>query len=83
MSAPIPLPPLTPEQAAETNLPRIMGVTTTFHILALLFFGVRMYTRFILVKAPKLDDAFMILATVWRSLMFLKPKTHYTDSCWR
>ena len=58
------LPPLTPEEAAETNLPRIMGITAVFHILALAFFVVRMYTRFVLVKAPKLDDAFMILATV-------------------
>jgi hypothetical protein len=68
MSAPVVLPPLTPEQEAETNLPRIMGVTATVHILALIVVGFRMYTRFIIVKAPKIDDAFMILATVRQSL---------------
>jgi hypothetical protein len=63
MSSGPPLPPLTPEQAAETNLPRILGVTAVFHLLALSFVGVRMYIRFIVIKAPKIDDAFMIVAT--------------------
>ncbi|KAK0384401.1 hypothetical protein NLU13_8488 [Sarocladium strictum] len=41
-----------------------MAVTAVFHSLALFFVGVRMYTRFIVVKAPKIDDAFMVLATI-------------------
>jgi hypothetical protein len=59
---PPPLPPLTPEQAAETNLPMLMGVTSAFHVLALVFVACRLYTRFILVKAPKWDDYTMIVA---------------------
>ncbi|KFA68492.1 hypothetical protein S40285_05386 [Stachybotrys chlorohalonatus IBT 40285] len=66
MSSPATLPELTPEQEAESNLARILGVSATFHILALIFVGVRMYTRFVIIKAPKLDDAFMLLATFRR-----------------
>ncbi|KAH7324194.1 hypothetical protein B0I35DRAFT_475460 [Stachybotrys elegans] len=60
----VPLPELTPEQAAESNTERILAVAGTFHAIALLFVGVRLYTRFILIKAPRLDDAFMIVATI-------------------
>jgi hypothetical protein len=66
-----PLPELTPEQEAESNLGRIMGIASTLHVLALIFVAIRMYTRFVIVKAPKIDDAFMLLATVhtpWNSL---------------
>lgn len=69
MSGTPPLPTLTPAQEAETNLPRIMGVIATFHFLALSFVAVRLYTRFIVVKSPKIDDAFMIVATVSRILI--------------
>jgi hypothetical protein len=64
MSGMPPLPELTPEQAAESNLGRIMGVAGTLHVLALIFVAIRMYTRFVIVKAPKIDDAFMLLSTV-------------------
>ncbi|KAI9152192.1 hypothetical protein HJFPF1_09418 [Paramyrothecium foliicola] len=64
MSSASPLPPLTPAQEAETNLPRIMGITAAFHFLALSFVAVRLYIRFFIIKAPKLDDVFMILATL-------------------
>jgi hypothetical protein len=62
------LPPLTEAQAAESNLARIMGISATFHVIALGFAAARMYTRFIVVKTPKLDDAFMIISTVGTGL---------------
>lgn len=53
-----------PAWASESNLPRILGVVGVFHFLALLFVGVRLYTRFIVVKSPRNDDVVMVLAAV-------------------
>jgi hypothetical protein len=64
MAGPPGLPDLTEAQEAESNLPRIIAVVAVFHALALVFVGVRLYIRFIVLKAPKLDDALMILATI-------------------
>lgn len=50
-------------RAAESNLARILGVTTTFHVIALLFVGMRVYTRVAIVKAFGRDDALMLAAT--------------------
>ncbi|KAI9172302.1 hypothetical protein HJFPF1_01801 [Paramyrothecium foliicola] len=53
-----------PEFAAESNLPRILGVVGVFHFLALFFVGVRLYTRVFVVRAPRSDDVVMVLAAV-------------------
>jgi hypothetical protein len=62
---------LTPEQlaakeayAAETNLPRILGVTTTIHAIALVFVVLRIYARVVVLRAFGWDDAVMIPAAV-------------------
>jgi len=53
-----------PVRAAESNLGYILGVTATFHLLALTFVGMRMYARVVIVKAFGTDDALILAATV-------------------
>ena len=53
-----------PVRAAESNLGYLLGVTATFHVIALLFVGTRVYIRIVLVKAFGRDDALMLTATV-------------------
>ncbi|KAH7305210.1 hypothetical protein B0I35DRAFT_483981 [Stachybotrys elegans] len=67
MSTPPGLPPptpLRPEQVHESNLSVILGVSTFFEILALIFVAVRLYTRFVVVKNPRADDAVMVLVAL-------------------
>jgi len=56
-----------PAFAHETNLPRILGVSTTFHFIALAFVALRLYARLFVVKAFGKDDACICVAAV-RSL---------------
>jgi hypothetical protein len=53
-----------PVRAAESNLGYLLGVTATFHAIALVFVGMRMYARVVIVKAFGKDDALMVAATV-------------------
>ncbi|KAL0781262.1 hypothetical protein CaCOL14_002597 [Colletotrichum acutatum] len=55
-SAPPPTTPLDPEWAKESNTAMIVGVTGGFHALALLFVGLRVYTRAAIVKLMGRDD---------------------------
>lgn len=57
-----------PSRAAESNVPRILGLGITFHVLALVAFGLRMYTRAVIVRSFGKDDVLMILCMVCRSL---------------
>ncbi|KAI4946804.1 hypothetical protein J4E91_006976 [Alternaria rosae] len=52
-----------PVRAAESNLGYLLGVTATFHVIALTFVGMRMYARLIIVKAFGKDDALILAAT--------------------
>ncbi|OAG05345.1 uncharacterized protein CC84DRAFT_1218700 [Paraphaeosphaeria sporulosa] len=52
-----------PARAAESNLGYLLGVTATFHVVALLFVSMRMYARISLVKAFGRDDALMLAST--------------------
>ncbi|KAH8672964.1 hypothetical protein BGZ61DRAFT_427561 [Ilyonectria robusta] len=47
---------LDPATAAESNVGRILAVTTTFHFLALTSVGLRLYVRLGMVKAAGRDD---------------------------
>ncbi|KAK6848804.1 hypothetical protein PG995_012637 [Apiospora arundinis] len=49
-----------PARAAETHLPRILGVSATFHAIALILVACRVYTRACLVKSFGKDDALII-----------------------
>ena len=53
-----------PTRAAESNLGYLLGVTTTFNVMALASVGMCMYTRIIIVKAFGRDDALMLAAIV-------------------
>lgn len=53
-----------PVRAAESNLGYLLGVTATFHVIALTFVGMRMYARFVVVKAFGKDDALILAAAV-------------------
>jgi hypothetical protein len=53
-----------PARAAESNLGYLLGITSTFHIIALTFVGMRIYARVIIVKAFGRDDALMLAGTV-------------------
>ncbi|KZL80084.1 integral membrane protein, partial [Colletotrichum incanum] len=53
---------LDPEWAAESNTARILAVVTVFHALALLFVGLRVYARLLVVKTPGLDDLMIVLS---------------------
>lgn len=57
-----------PATAGESNVPRILGLGITFHALALLAFGLRMYTRAVIVRSFGKDDVLMILCMVCRPL---------------
>lgn len=77
MSAPSAQPPLDPAVAAETNLPRILGVTGVVHILALISVGLRLYVRIGLLRTPGKDD----LAIVAASVRFLLTADPYAQPC--
>ncbi|KAJ0313826.1 hypothetical protein COL516b_000771 [Colletotrichum fioriniae] len=62
-SAPPPTTPLDPEWAKESNTAMIVGVTGGFHALALLFVGLRVYTRAAIVKLMGRDD-YVAIASV-------------------
>jgi hypothetical protein len=53
-----------PARTAESNLGYLLGVTSTFHIIALMFVGMRMYARVVIVKAFGRDDTLILAATV-------------------
>ncbi|KAM7200780.1 hypothetical protein V8F33_003711 [Rhypophila sp. PSN 637] len=53
-----------PETAGESNVGRILGLGITFHALALVAFGLRMYTRSVFVKSFGKDDLVMCLCMV-------------------
>ncbi|KAH8630165.1 Integral membrane protein [Alternaria alternata] len=53
-----------PARAAESNLGYLLGVTATFHVVALVFVAMRLYARVIIVKAFGKDDALIIASTV-------------------
>lgn len=53
-----------PVRAAESNLGYLLGVTAAFHFMALLFVGMRMYARIIIVKAFGRDDVLILVSTV-------------------
>lgn len=57
-----------PSKAGESNVPRILGLGITFHVLALVAFGLRMYTRAVIVRSFGKDDVLMILCMVCRPL---------------
>lgn len=64
MSATTKAPPSDPALAGESNIPRILGLGITFHALALVFFGLRMYTRAFVVKSIGKDDVLMMMCMV-------------------
>lgn len=64
MSATNAKPPSDPALAGESNVPRILGLGITFHALALVAFGLRMYTRLIIVKSFGKDDLALVLCMV-------------------
>ena len=53
-----------PAWAEESNLGRILGVTALFHSLAVIFAALRLYVRLGIVKAPGVDDLFMVASVV-------------------
>ena len=64
MSATTAKPISDPALAGESNVPRILGLGVTFHALALVAFGLRMYTRIFIVKSFGRDDLMMVLCMV-------------------
>ncbi|KAK7431940.1 hypothetical protein QQZ08_001559 [Neonectria magnoliae] len=52
--------PIDPVWAAESNVPRIIAITTVFHVLALICVGLRLYVRLGMVKAAGRDDWTMV-----------------------
>ncbi|CZT52480.1 uncharacterized protein RSE6_13821 [Rhynchosporium secalis] len=62
------LPILSPEQQAyrdaETHLPFILGITVTFHVLALIAVCLRLYVRTFMVKVMGPDDYTIIAAMI-------------------
>ncbi|VUC36768.1 unnamed protein product [Clonostachys rosea] len=53
-----------PARAAESRVAQIVGVTTVFHVLALIIVVLRSYTRLFLVRSFAFPDAFMILSVL-------------------
>ncbi|TKW51625.1 hypothetical protein CTA1_9368 [Colletotrichum tanaceti] len=59
-----PAQPIDPEWARESNTAMIVGVTGGFHALALLFVGLRVYTRVAVVKVVGRDDAVVVASVL-------------------
>jgi len=55
---------LDPAYVATNNLPWLLGVTVSFHILAWIMVILRVYTRIVLVKSFGKDDALMVMGLV-------------------
>jgi hypothetical protein len=53
-----------PARAAESNLSWILGVLVVFHVIAILFVFLRLYTRIFMVKTFGLDDVLICLSMV-------------------
>ncbi|KXJ87860.1 hypothetical protein Micbo1qcDRAFT_123999, partial [Microdochium bolleyi] len=53
-----------PARAAENNLGWILGLTGLFHATALLFIGLRVYTRLFQVRSFGLDDALIVVSAL-------------------
>ncbi|KAL6407533.1 hypothetical protein AUP68_08552 [Ilyonectria robusta] len=53
-----------PARAAENNTAQIAGVTTAFHVIALVIVILRSYTRIFIIRNFGSQDAFMILSVV-------------------
>ncbi|KAK8012886.1 hypothetical protein PG991_010261 [Apiospora marii] len=51
-------------RAAETHLPRILGVSAAFHAFALILVACRVYSRACLVKSFGKDDVFIIVGAL-------------------
>ncbi|KAF7556132.1 hypothetical protein G7Z17_g1673 [Cylindrodendrum hubeiense] len=56
--------PIDPARAAENRTAQIVGVTTVFHVIALVIVILRSYTRVFIMKSFGFQDAFMILSVV-------------------
>lgn len=56
--------PIDPAWAAESNLGRILGVTTAIHVVAFVTVSLRLYVRIKMIKSPGRDDWTMVAATV-------------------
>ncbi|KAI9148122.1 Satratoxin biosynthesis SC5 cluster protein [Paramyrothecium foliicola] len=52
--------PVDPAHAAESNLARILGVTTVVHVLAVVAVALRMYTRLLVSRNAGRDDWTMV-----------------------
>ncbi|KAH7007783.1 hypothetical protein EDB80DRAFT_719119 [Ilyonectria destructans] len=53
-----------PARAAENSTAQIAGVTTVFHVIALVIVILRSYTRIFIIRNFGLQDAFMILSVL-------------------
>ncbi|EFQ33948.1 hypothetical protein CGRA01v4_12429 [Colletotrichum graminicola] len=53
-----------PARAKESNTEMILAVTGFFHALALLFVGLRTYTRVLIVKSMGIDDYVIIMSAL-------------------
>lgn len=77
----MPSPPLPvtsdPAWAAESNLGRILGITTAVHLLAVTFVALRLYVRIKLVRSPGPDDWTMVAAVVRLPLLHRTDKLRF------
>ncbi|KAF7545303.1 hypothetical protein G7Z17_g9269 [Cylindrodendrum hubeiense] len=53
-----------PARVADSNLGQILGIVTTFHVLALTSVGLRLYVRLGMVKAAGRDDWTMVASGI-------------------
>ncbi|KAL2151051.1 hypothetical protein VTH82DRAFT_6149 [Thermothelomyces myriococcoides] len=53
-----------PARAAESNTGMILGVLTVFHAIALIFVGLRIYARAVIIKTFGKDDVFIVLSAL-------------------
>ena len=64
---------LDPAYVAESNLPRIIGVSSVLFFLATLFVGLRMYVRLRIVRSVGRDDWTMAACLVRGILRLVDP----------
>jgi hypothetical protein len=58
----MPVPGENPELDAETTVPTLIGVSVSFVAVSTLLVTLRLYTRFVVVRAPGIDDLTIAIA---------------------
>ncbi|PYI01159.1 integral membrane protein, partial [Aspergillus sclerotiicarbonarius CBS 121057] len=69
-------PAMSTAYAAQSNLPTILGVLTTFFFLAIVVVGLRVYSRLRIARAAGIDDILIVIAALGQWIVILIQAHH-------